>query len=291
MSKHWILLLDPFRNLLNAYHMILEDERYLVETASNLEGAYELFKNREYSIIITEYIPPFEATDEMIQRVKRNVPETYLIMVTNAIVDEKTYEKLFTIGVDDFILKPYSPEKILVHIRKGIKQRDLILKMAALKRLSLLEPIAERIQRVIFNPTFFRSCIRQEVKKAKRHHRSFSLLLMQIPKKEEIGDAFDDFYMELLKMVKKHTREEDMVGKSNGEIGILLPETDQIGSQALIQRLLTLIHIHPEFKSRDALISTLQTLSFQSFTYPHPFAIPDSLKVFLEGLDQESLPH
>jgi PleD family two-component response regulator len=291
MPNNWILLIDPFKNLLNAYHIILEEENYLAETALNLKDAYELFKKRQYSVIITEYIPPFETTDYMIQWVKKNSPEVYIIMVTNAIVDEKTYEKLFTIGVDDFILKPYSPERILVHVKKGLKQRDLILKMQELERFSLLEPITEKIQAVIFKTIFFKRCLRQEIKKAKRHHHPFSLLLMQMPTKEEIGDRFDSFYMELVKIVKRYTREEDMVGRNNGEIGIILPEIDQIGSQALIQRLLNLIHTHPQFKSDNVLMPYLQTLSFQSFTYPDQFAVPDSLKTVLEEVDKESLYH
>ena len=291
MPNHWILLIDPFKNLLNAYRIILEEENYWVETAINLKDAYQLFEKRQYSVIITEYIPPFEVNDGLIQRVKKNTPETYIIMVTNATVDEKTYEKLFAIGVDDFILKPYTPDKILVHVKKGLKQRDLILKMQELERLNLLEPITKEIQGLIFNAIFFKSCLRQEVKKAKRHHHPFSLLLIQMPAKEEIGDRFDSFYMELVKIVKRYTREEDMVGKNNGEIGILLPETDQIGSQALIQRLLNLIHTHPQFKSDDVLRPHIQTLSFQSFTYPDQFAIPESLQAVLEELDKESLYH
>jgi PleD family two-component response regulator len=291
MPNHWILLIDPFKNLLNAYRIILEEENYWVETAINLKDAYQLFEKRQYSVIITEYIPPLEVNDDMIQWVKKNTPETYIIMVTNATVDEKTYEKLFAIGVDDFILKPYTPDKILVHVKKGLKQRDLILKMQELERLSLLEPITKEIQGLIFNAIFFKSCLRQEVKKAKRHHHPFSLLLIQMPAKEEIGDRFDSFYMELVKIVKRYTREEDMVGKNNGEIGILLPETDQIGSQALIQRLLNLIHTHPQFKSDDVLKPHIQTLSFQSFTYPDQFAIPESLQAVLEELDKESLYH
>jgi PleD family two-component response regulator len=291
MPNNWILLIDPFKNLLNAYRIILEEENYLAETALNLKDAYELFKKRQYSVIITEYCPPFETTDYMIQWVKKNSPEVYIIMVTNAIVDEKTYEKLFTIGVDDFILKPYSPERILVHVKKGLKQRDLILKMQELERFSLLEPITEKIQAVIFKTIFFKRCLRQEIKKAKRHHHPFSLLLIQMPTKEEIGDRFDSFYMELVKIVKRYTREEDMVGRNNGGIGIILPETDQIGSQALIQRLLNLIHTHPQFKSENVLMPYLQTLSFQSFTYPDQFAVPDSLKTVLEEVDKESLYH
>lgn len=289
MSSNWILLIDPFKNLLNAYRMILEEEKYRVETSLNLRGAYQLLKRRQYSVIITEYAPPFESTDYMIKWVKRNAPETYIIIVTNAAIDEKTYENLFTIGVDDFILKPYSPERILVHVKKGLKQRDLIRKVQELERLSLLEPITEKIQEVIFNIMFFKRCLRQEIKKARRHHHPFSLLLVQMPDKGKISDRFDSFYTELVKIVKRHTREEDMVGKNNGEIGIILPETDRAGSEALMQRLSGLILTHPQFKSDNLIGPHLRTLSFQSFTYPDQFSIPEPLRAVLEEVDKETL--
>ena len=289
MTSNWILLLDPFKNLLNAYRMILEEENYLVETALNLRDACQLVKRRHYSVIITEYAPPFESTDYMIKWVKRNSPETYVIIVTNSAIDEKTYENLFAIGADDFILKPYSPERILVHVKKGIKQRDLILRVKELERLSLLEPITEEIQEVIFNIMFFRRCLRQEIKKARRHHHPFSLLLIQMPDKRKVNDRFESFYTELVRIVKKHTREEDMVGKNNGEIGILLPETDRTGSEALVQRLSELILTHPEFKSDSLIGPYIRTLSFQSFTYPDQFSIPEPLRAVLEKVDKETL--
>lgn len=289
MNSNWILLLDPFKNLLNAYRMILEEEKYGVETSLNVRDAYQLLKRRQYSVIITEYTPPFESTDYMIKWVKRNAPETYIIIVTNAAIDEKTYENLFTIGVDDFILKPYSPERILVHVKKGLKQRDLILKVKELERLSLLEPITEKIQEVIFNIMFFKRCLRQEIKKARRHRHPFSLLLIQMPDKGKISDRFDSFYTELVKIVKRHTREEDMVGKNNGEIGIILPETDRAGSEALTQRLSRLVLTHPQFKSDNLLGPYTRTLSFQSFTYPDQFSIPEPLRAVLEEVDKETL--
>jgi len=290
MTSNWILLLDPFRNLLNAYRMILEEEKYFVETALNLEEAYQLFGKRQYSLIITEYCPPFEATDEMIQWVKKNAPETYIIIVTNASIDEKIYDKLFTIGVDDFIPKPYSPERILVHIKKGLKQRDLVLKQQKLERLSFLEPFAQEIQEVIFNAVFFKRCLRQELKRAKRHHHRLSLLLIQVPGEGKIDSRFDSFYIDLVKILKKHIREEDMIGKNDGEISILLPETDQTGSEALVQRLLNLIHADAQFKSDEILRPYIQALSFQSFTYPDQFSIPEPLKAVLEEVDKEYLP-
>jgi DNA-binding NtrC family response regulator len=43
MTHHRILLIDPSKNLLNAYRMVLEEEKYSVETALNLKDAYQLF--------------------------------------------------------------------------------------------------------------------------------------------------------------------------------------------------------------------------------------------------------
>ena len=282
-----ILLIDPFKNLLNAYRIILEEEKYLVETALNLKDAYQNLIKRQYSVIITEYIPPFETTNYVIQWVKKKAPETYIIIVTNASVDDQTYEKLFNIGVDDFILKPYSPKRVLVHVKKGLKQRDLIINSQKLERLSLLEPITQEIQDLVYNTIFFKKCLRQEIKKAKRHRHSFSLLLIQIPTREEIGNQFDYFYMELIKIVKKYTREEDLVGKDDGEIGIILPETDQIGSKALLDRLSNLINNHPSFKADNILKMYAQNLFIRPFTYPNNFSLPESLSPVLEDVNRE----
>jgi GGDEF domain-containing protein len=115
--------------------------------------------------------------------------------------------------------------------------------------------------------------------------------LIQIPKKIEIGDRFDSFYTELVKILKRHTREEDLVGKSNGEIGILLPDTDQMGSQALIQRLSNLINHYPSFILDNVLKTSAQNLSFQSFTYPNQFELPQTLSPILDEINREHSHH
>lgn len=289
IHPHSILLIDPFKNLVNAYHILLEGEGFSVETALNLNDAYSLANKREYAVIIMEYVSPFETTEEIIDRVKKVFPETYILMVTNATIDEKTYERLFTIGVDDFILKPYSPDKILVHLKKGLKQRDLILQLQEFKRLSLLDPITEEINAPIFNRNFFKKWIRQELKKARRHPHPFSLLVITTPPedKERLGDCFDRFYLELIMMIRRSSREEDVVCKNNGEIGLILPETDQKGSEALMQRLSNLVRTHAPFKSDEVLISYIQTISFQSYTFPNQFEIPEFLKKIVNEVNQE----
>ena len=285
-----ILLIDPFKNLLNVYRMFLERERYLVDTASNLKEASQKLSLDHYAVMITEFLPPFEETFQMLHWVKEHSPETYIIIVTNATVDEKAYEKLFNTGVDDLILKPYSPEKILVHVKKGFRNRDLIIKLQELEKESFIDPIARQVQQPIFNPPYFRRYLRQELKRAKRHRHSLSLLLMEIPDKAVADDPEKSFYIELIKILRDNTREEDIVGRGNGGYGILLPETDEAGSQALVKRLLQLIQNHPPFQREKGLGSIAKTLYFQAFTYPEKFLLPKPLRSILEEISKQYIP-
>jgi PleD family two-component response regulator len=289
--QDWILLIDPFKNLVDAYRMILESEKYLVETARNVGEAFQRLSNKQYSVIITEYFPEIEDSGRLIPWVKKNTPETYILMVTYKEIDSQTYGNLFDLGLDDLILKPYAPEKILIHIRKGLRQKALILRkqQLELEKQIIFDPITEQIQKHIFSRIYFRfrQCLRQELKRAKRHNHPLSLLLLPIPPREKIGDHFDLFYAELLKILKGYTREEDMVGQENGNLGILLPETDQTGSKVVLQRLISLIQKNRTFQSDEVLGPIIQNLSFQAFTYPHDFGVPKFLRSVLEEIEKE----
>ncbi len=285
-AQNWILLVDPFRNLVNAYRMILEAEKYGVDTAGDLEAACAQFGTREYSIVIIEYFPPYDDTCQIIRWMKQKRPEVYIIMVTNITIGEIDYGKLFDLGLDDLILKPYSPEKILVHIQKGLRQGELILKKQELEKQNVFDPCSPKVQKFIFNHMFFQRCLRQEMKRAKRHGYSLSIVLVKVPS-EEKKDPFDNFCNEMARILRSYIREEDIVGRENGSFEILLPETDQAGSRALLQRLSSLIEKYPPFRSDDALKPFLQTLSLQAFTYPEIFGLPRSLSLVLEDIDRE----
>lgn len=285
-AQNWILLVDPFRNLVNAYRMILEAEKYGVDTAGDLEAACAQFGTREYSIVIIEYFPPYDDTCQIIRWMKQKRPEVYIIMVTNITIGEIDYGKLFGLGLDDLILKPYSPEKILVHIQKGLRQGELILKKQELEKQNVFDPCSPKVQKFIFNHMFFQRCLRQEMKRAKRHGHPLSIVLVKVPS-EEKKDPFDNFCNEMARILRSYIREEDIVGRENGSFEILLVETDQAGSRALLQRLSSLIEKYPPFRSDDALKPFLQTLSLQAFTYPEIFGLPRSLSLVLEDIDRD----
>jgi len=286
ISQASILILDPFKNLLDVYRIFLGKENFWVETASSLGAAIQKLQDNHYAVLISEFLPPFEETFQMLQGVKEQSHETYIIIVTNAVVDDKTYERLFDIGVDDLILKPYSAQKILTHVKKGFRHRNMMIHKQELERASLTDPITLRIQQPIFNPGHFRKCLRQELKRAKRHQHPLSLLLLEVPGDGITENQLERVLIEVIETLRIHTREEDVVGRENGRFGILLPETDDAGSQAVVKRLLGLFQSSSSFQTEESLRAFVETISFRTFTYPDKFSIPEPLSSVLAEISR-----
>lgn len=288
-SETWILLVDPLRNLLNTYRMILEGETYRVEMETDLKEVRGRFQQKRYAVLMTECYPPLEKTLETLRWVKEHSPETYILVVTNAFVDDRSYGALFDAGADDVLIKPYPPEKVLAHIKRGLRLRELVLRNRELERRALLGEISFRIEQPFFDRTHFNQCLRQELKRARRHGRRFSLLLVEVPDRKELGDRFEGFRLRVGAVLRKNIREEDVVGRENGDLGILLPETDEKGAQALLKRLSVLVQSESAFGEDELFRQVLQRLSFRSFSYPDRFDLPSSLMSVLEDL-QEKIP-
>jgi len=285
MSKKTICLIDPLKNVLDVYRMILEEKGYAVDTTLDLEQAFHHCSLNHYAIIISEYFSPPGKMLQFIRSVKELVPEPYYIMSSSEIIDDVIYKELFDMGLDDLLVKPYGLEKLLAHIEKGIKRQELYRKNQ--KNEPRFDPISYADSLGIFNPIYFKRFIRQELKKARRHQQSFSLILLKLPSKDLLGDGFEPFYFELTHLLRKSLREEDLLGRENGNLGILLQETDQKGSQVLGRRLSTLIQSLPSFQTNTSLPALFNEFAFQYYTFPNQSDIPGFLRPLFEGIDKE----
>jgi PleD family two-component response regulator len=249
MNDNSILLFDPFENVLTVYRTILEEAGFQVNTAPDLTKSANFFSIKHCPIVIIEYVISFEDTVQFIQWVKKTSPATYIILNSSIAIDDQTYGKFFEMGLDDYLLKPYAPEKLLLHIRKGLKQIKLVMESREREKQSFFDPMAQKVQQEIFNPPYFKRELRRELTKANRHQQPMSLLLLKLPSQEVMGKRFEPFYGKLINILKGTLREEDIVGRENGKLGILLSQTDQTGSQTLGQRLSNKIKSHPSFES------------------------------------------
>ena len=84
-SENSLLLVDPYKNLLHAYRILFEQVGLSVETAVNLEEAQERLKDREYALVMAELFLPDVKGLNFWQEIKNSHPETYLILMTDAL--------------------------------------------------------------------------------------------------------------------------------------------------------------------------------------------------------------
>ena len=134
MAKETILVLDKEYHTQWTLKTILEGERYIVLAVDSIERAFQNFREFEVSSLITEYRINHSETLEMIRELKKRFPELYVMMLTYENLEEKEYRRTMSSGIDDFFLKPISAERILIHLKKGLRQRKILIQKKRLEQ-------------------------------------------------------------------------------------------------------------------------------------------------------------
>jgi DNA-binding response OmpR family regulator len=142
MSRETIVILDPELNTQWPLKTFLENENYNALPVNTIEEARKKFSEFEVSGLITEYWINHSSTLETVRGFKKTFPEGYVMLLTHGDIRESEYEEIIDAGVDDLFLKPFPVKKILLHLRKGLKQRQNLLQKRRL---------ADELRRVLPN--------------------------------------------------------------------------------------------------------------------------------------------
>ncbi len=118
MSK--LLIVDDEVNIRAVVREYAEFEEYEVDEAENGMAAVEKCRQNDYDIIIMDVMMPkldgYSASKEI--RKHKNTP----IIMLSARGEE--YDKLFgfEIGVDDYVVKPFSPKELMARVKAVLKR-------------------------------------------------------------------------------------------------------------------------------------------------------------------------
>ncbi|NWG02979.1 MAG: response regulator [Syntrophaceae bacterium] len=134
MAKETVLILDKEFHTQWTLKTLLEGEKYIVLAVNSIERALQNFQEFEVSCLITEYRIDDLCTPDMVRELKKKFPELYVMMLTHENLDETEYRKVMNAGIDDFFLKPISSIKILVHLKKGLRQRKMLVQKKRLEQ-------------------------------------------------------------------------------------------------------------------------------------------------------------
>lgn len=134
MARETILILDKEFHTQWTLKAFLETEKYIVLAVDTIERALQCFREFEVSALITEYWIDHSNPVEIIRGLKKDFPELYVMMLTQENLEEKEYKRVMKAGVEDLFFKPLSTEKILLHLKKGLRLRKIFIQKRHLEQ-------------------------------------------------------------------------------------------------------------------------------------------------------------
>lgn len=127
MSRDTVLILDKDIHTQWTLKTLLESERYIALSVDSIDRAIQDFKEFEISALISEYKIDHLPIPGIIKELKKSFPELYVMILTHENIGEEEYKKMMSLGIDDCLVKPVPIEKILLHLKKGLRKRKEIL--------------------------------------------------------------------------------------------------------------------------------------------------------------------
>lgn len=233
---------DPISRRL--FEKILVKEGFAVTTVENGRKALDLLRQQFFPIVLTDWQMPEMEGPELCRAIRKENPDRYvfIIMLTSKGSKDDIISGLGA-GADDYLTKPAHYAELVARIKTGIRILELekSLKAAAdeIHLLSITDPLTG-----IYNRGYINERLPQEIRRAKRYGRDFSLLMCDIDHFKKVNDthghlAGDAVLKEFVSCLTSVIRQQvDWAGRYGGEeFLVVLPETDQAGAMVVAERL------------------------------------------------------
>jgi len=116
-----ILIIDDEPQIAEFLKQGLEANLFFVEIASDGERGAFLGRTGSYDLIILDYHLPKMTGAEVLQEIRREKQHIPVLMLT--VSSELAHkQKMFKLGVDDYLTKPFLFEELLLHVNALLKR-------------------------------------------------------------------------------------------------------------------------------------------------------------------------
>ncbi len=120
MENYKILVVDDEAKMRDVIKIFLQKEGFLVDEAGDGSEALSKFNSSDYSLLLLDVMMPMIDGWTVCRKIREN-SEVPIIMLT---ARGEEYDKLFgfELGVDDYIIKPFSPKEVVARVKAVLKR-------------------------------------------------------------------------------------------------------------------------------------------------------------------------
>jgi putative nucleotidyltransferase with HDIG domain len=135
MNEHGsqILVVDDEPGPRDVLYKILTRAGYVCRTAANAADALEVLRKNSIALVLSDIMMPGSTGIDLLRQAKRLEPEVAVVMVT-AVSDRESAVTAMRLGADDYIVKPFNLDEVLIGVRRALEKRRLILENKAYQR-------------------------------------------------------------------------------------------------------------------------------------------------------------
>lgn len=117
-NKKKIVLAEDNSTLSLLLKFKLEKEGYELLMAENGKDAIELIEQHTPELILTDIMMPYVSGLEVISHVRNKLKLQIPIVVFSAAGQEEMVLKAFNLGANDFMGKPFSPNELVIRVKR-----------------------------------------------------------------------------------------------------------------------------------------------------------------------------
>lgn len=203
---------------------------------------------------------------DLLDRLLQARPEQAVVVVGPA-TDPEFRAGALKRGAYQVLAEPVAAAEVEWVLRNGIERAHLLEANATLRQEAFRDDLTEA-----YNRRYMERHIEEELERARRYDRPFSILFMDLDHLKNVNEAYGHLcgskvLTEVAALVLKHLRRSDKIFRFGGdEFVVTLPETDRRGALKVANRLRDAVKEHRFLVSEGAVVQL--TASFGLATFP-----------------------